>query len=427
MDSQVPGPLAPPEVTSFHVIREAWRCPHLVTSVRGLGEEIFHTGTIQRLDGPLHAERRRIMGELLKQSGHKRFRDTFLVPTARALLDETLTAPSDDGWARMNLIQWSLRVNFRLAAALVGFDGGTSGEGAEDLLELFETVLAGRPNNLTVATGKLDRSTPEFMAMLTARSEIRERYFEPALARRRSILGAIAAGDATEDDLPLDLMSLMARELDPAWADEETAYREALFLFNAGVHTTTLSVYWTLREIFLWLDDHPEDRNRFTDHAFLLRFTQEALRLHPVTPGFPRRATAAVDLSDGTHLDEGDMVVLRSGPANLDEAVFGADAAEFDMTRTAPPQMQNYAYSFGEGPHKCFGLPIVMGARGVDGSLEHLLGVLLAAGVEPDGDDPALPPVIGSRGSWILEPHDYRVRFPVATTPPSPATTGTGS
>lgn len=46
----------------------------------------------------------------------------------------------------MDLIRWSLRVNFRLAAALVGFDEGTSGQGAEDLLELFETVLRGRPS-----------------------------------------------------------------------------------------------------------------------------------------------------------------------------------------------------------------------------------------------------------------------------------------
>jgi cytochrome P450 len=416
----VPGD--PRDIGGFDTVREAWRCPHLVTAVGGVGEEIFHTGTINRLDGPAHAQRRKVMGELLKQSGHKRFRDTFLAPTARLLLDESLAAPSEDGWARMDLIHWSLRVNFRLAAALVGFDEGTSGQGAEDLLELFETVLRGRPNNLTVATGRLDRSAPEFLETLAARQEIRQRYFEPSMARRRDLVRAIAAGEAPDDALPLDLMSLMARELDPAWVDDETAYREALFLFNAGVHTSTLSLYWTLREVFLWLAENPGDRDRFTDEAFLLRFTQEALRVHPVTPGMPRRATAPVDLSDGTHIAPGEMVVIRSGPANLDPAAFGGDAAGFDVARRPPPQMQNYGYAFGDGPHKCFGLPIVMGAKGIDGSLLHLLGVLLAAGVEPDGDDSDLPPVTASRGEWVLEPQEHRVRFPAAA--PQPATAG---
>lgn len=86
------APEGPRDIADFSTVREAWRCPHLVTDVGGDGQEMFHTGTINRLDGPEHAQRRKVMGELLKQSGHKRFRDTFLAPSARLLLDEALAA-----------------------------------------------------------------------------------------------------------------------------------------------------------------------------------------------------------------------------------------------------------------------------------------------------------------------------------------------
>lgn len=402
------------EVVTFDEVREAWRCPHLSANTGGVGEEFFHKDTIVRLDGPDHLRRRRAMGNLLKRRGHKQFRDSALIPTARTLLDEVLSRPEADGYARMNLMRWGLRTNFRLGAAMVGFDDGRAGQGADELLKLMETLLHGRPSNISVATGQFRKGDAALQDAINARNEIITRYYEPSLQRRKAIVSQIAAGESTDDDLPMDLLSLIATEADPAWADPEIAKREALFLFNAGVHTTTVSLYWTLRELFQWLAANPDDWRRVQDDAYLLRAAEESMRLHPVTPGFPRRATQHVSLSGGTEIDEGDLVLIRSGPANIDPQVFGDDALEFDPQRQVPSTTKGYVYAFGLGSHQCFGMPVVMGAEGIDGSLVHMLKQLFLAGLQPDESGPEQISLEEARGGWSPEPEVYAVQFPVA-------------
>lgn len=400
-------------VTSFAEAREAWKCPHLSADIGGAGAEFFHTGTVVRLDGDMHRTRRRAMGALIKQQGHKRFRDTALIPTARALLDEVLASVDADGYARTNLVQWGRRANFRLGAAMVGFDAGRSGTSADELIELMDVLLKGRPGNAAIALGLADQTNPAFKAAVVARNDIIERFYRPALARRRALLEDLAAGRITESDLPVDLIMMIALEADPAWQDEDVAEREALFLFNAGVHTTTVSLQWALRELFEWLNDHPDDRSKLTDDAFLLRVVEESLRVHPVTDGFPRIATQDTEFSGGTLVHEGQLAVIKSGPAGVDEREFGADALKFDPNRHMSAGTPNYAFAFGAGAHQCFGLPIVMGARGLDGSLMHMFRLLLEAGVELDPDGPELSSSAQARGSHEHEPPEVIVRFPV--------------
>jgi cytochrome P450 len=404
----------PVSVTTFQEVKEAWKCPHLSADTGGEGSDFFHTGTVVRIDGEMHRTRRRAMGRLLKQHGHKQFRDTALIPTSRALLDEVLSAPDADGYARTDLIQWGRRASFRLGAAMVGFDAGRSGDSAEELVELMGTLLAGRPGNAAITLGQSNFDTPAFRAAVQARNEIIERYYRPALARRRELAAQLAAGRIGEDELPVDLIMLIALEADPAWQDEAVAEREALFLFNAGVHTTTVSLQWAIRELFEWLQTHPEGRARLTEDAFLLRVLEESMRLHPVTAGFPRRAQEHVEFSGGTAVDPGQLIVIRSGPAGIDTAEFGPDALSFDPTRAVPRGTANYAFAFGAGAHQCFGLPIVMGAQGLDGSLMHMFRLLLGTGLEIDPDGPPPESPAGARGGHEGEPKTFAVRFPVS-------------
>jgi cytochrome P450 len=403
--------IEPRYVTGFEEVREAWKCPDLSADIGGAGAEFFHAGTVIRVDGDMHRTRRRAMGRLIKQQGHKQFRDTALIPTARALLDEVLSSPDADGYARTDLIQWGRRANFRLGAAMVGFDDGRSGASAEQLIDLMDTLLKGRPGNAAIALGLSDQENPAFKAAVHARNEIIERFYRPALARRRALLEDVQAGRIDDDELPVDLIMMIALEADPAWADEDVAEREALFLFNAGVHTTTVTLQWALRELFEWLGAHPDDRARLTDDAFLLRVLEESMRLHPVTNGFPRVAVQDVRLGGGTVVERGQLAILKSGPADVDEAEFGPDALAFDPNRRISPGTPNYGFAFGAGAHQCFGLPIVMGAQGLDGSLMHMFRLLLLAGLEIDPDGPPLGPLDEARGLHKAEPHEFVVRF----------------
>jgi len=209
-------------------------------------------------------------------------------------------------------------------------------------------------------------------------------------------------------------MTMLARDLDPAWKDPALAEREALFLLNAGVHTTGTSVYWSLREILNWVSSHPADRSLLQDDAFLGRCAEESMRLHVVTGGFPRMALEHVEFSEGTEAEVGDMLIIRSGPANVDVAVFGDDAMEYNPYRELPEGVKGFAYAFGQGIHQCFGMPIVMGASGIDGSLVYLLKSLLGAGVEFDDEGPEQPTLESARGHWTAVPPIFSVRFPVS-------------
>jgi cytochrome P450 len=405
------------DVVTYAEAGEAWRCPAFSTNTAGPGEEFFHKDVIVRVDGPEHVLRRRTMGGLLKARGHQVIRDTILYPTARARMSQLLDEPDADGYARTNLVQWLERTNFQMAAAMVGFDEGREGDSAIELVELTEAMLRGRPSNLMVSTGKYSVDSDAQKRALAARQAIIDRFYTPALERRRDLVAKVEAGEASANELPNDLMTMLATDADPAWRDPALAEREALFLLNAGVHTTGTSIYWSLREIVQWLESHPKDRELLQDNGFLGGCTEESMRLHVVTGGFPRMAMEHVELSEGTIAEEGDMMIIRSGPANVDEKVFGADALEYNPRREMPEGVNGFAYAFGQGIHQCFGMPIVMGAKGIDGSLVFLLKALFAAKIEFDPDGPEQPTLESTRGHWTAVPPIFSVRFPVSVAP----------
>lgn len=376
------------DIDRYEDVGEAWRCPHLTTRTAGAGDEEVRAGTVVRLDGEAHKVRRRAMGQLLSRGGHKYFRDTHLFPTADAALEEALRHPGSDGIVRMEVRSWARRVNQQLAAALVGFDDATSPEGADELFALVEQFIRGYQGVLDNAFHPFKADGQVQQACLAARDEMIRRFYDPAIERRRVLLGKVETDELPADELPQDLLMLVARESDPAWADSALAKREAIFLLAAGVHTTSNSLVWTLLELFEYFRQRPGEEARRNSEEFLLGAACEALRLHPVTAGFVRRSEEEVELPSGMTIPTEALVVIRNGPPAVEAAAFGPDAAQFNPDRPVVSGVARHGFAFGAGPHMCFGTPIVMGANGLDGSLMYLLRVLMRAGVAPDPEGP---------------------------------------
>jgi cytochrome P450 len=402
------------DITRSGEVKEAWLCPHLSSDTGGPGDEHFRAGTVVRLDGVAHRTRRRAMARLLSRGGHKYFRDTALFPTADAALEELLSRDSEDGYVCLDLVPFARRVSQQLAAAIVGFDGATSPEGARELHVLLADYAAGKQGALENSFKPFDETSERARRSVRAAGEIARRFYEPAYARRVALAGRFERGELTEEQLPSDLLMLMALRVDPAWEDGALRQREAVFVLGAGVRTSSFSLAWTLEELFSWLEAHPEDRENLDDDQFLLRVVNESLRLHPVTPGFARRATADVKLQDGTAIAGGQMVIIRNGPPGVDPEMYGADAHEFNPHREVARGTSPYGFAFGAGTHMCYGAPLVMGSEGLDGSLVYLLKKLMAAGAEPDPDRPRLD-LAGARGRYDTGADEYcYIRFAVA-------------
>jgi len=402
------------DVESFADASEAWRCPHLSTRTDGPGDDEVRAGVVVRLDGEAHRQRRRAMGQLLSRGGHKYFRDHHLFPTADAALADALKSSDAHGRTQLDVRTWGRRVNQQLAAALVGFDNGITPEGSDELFTLIETFIEGYQSVLANAFEPYNVEGERQRASLAARDKIVSRFYDPAMNRRRALVARVRSGALAESELPQDLLTLVALERDPAWNDDALAKREALFLLLAGVHTTASSLVWTLREIYAYFDKHPEARARSTEPAFLLGAAREALRLHPVTPGFVRRVEEQVELPSGLVLPPDALAVIRNGPAAVEPEIYGADAAEFNPDREVQRGVPAHGLAFGAGPHMCFGMPLVMGAEGPDGSLMYLLTLLMEAGAGLDPDSPPLD-VVAARGTWDKE----TMSIPLLVTLPS--------
>jgi cytochrome P450 len=210
-------------------------------------------------------------------------------------------------------------------------------------------------------------------------------------------------------ELPSDFLMLAAQRVDPAWNDPGQIERDALLLMGAAVHTTTNSLVWALQEVFEWAERHPSRVGELADEQFILRAAQESLRLHPVVPALARRLTEKLDLPSGMELAEGTVALLRSGPASADTDAFGADAREFNPDRELSKRLSRFGLAFGQGTHMCFGMPLVIGTGGVDGTLVYLLKALLDAGVRPDDSKNGSFDLDSCRGQYAVGRSEYHV------------------
>jgi cytochrome P450 len=218
-----------------------------------------------------------------------------------------------------------------------------------------------------------------------AKDRFGERYFLPALAEHARLVEAAERDELAADELPRDLLTLLAGRVDPAWADVELALREATTdILFAGTANSVHALVHVVDELGRWFERHPEDRARRHDSDFLARVVSESLRIHVINVAFFRQAVEDVVLGSGLAIPADSIVRLGIRQANRDRSVFGADAGEFNPRRALPPAVPPYGLAFGSGPHMCYGLNVVLGPDQVSGTHVHMLSRLLEAGIRND-------------------------------------------
>lgn len=388
MMMQSPLPDGWVEITDYQEALEVYRSPAVGGNPGSeTDEKQFRGGTVIRLDGSAHHARRRVMNRLLKRDGHAWFRETALYPAVRRNLDSLLNGRAGAGVVRTDLLPFGNRLNIELAAAVAGVDGADDEQAAQGLLHINQVVaLAASQTNLELLYGIPKNGYLE--PALEAKREFEERFFRPSLERRQRLLDEVADGRRPEATLPQDVMTLIAAHADPNWVDDGVAVREILLVIRAVVSSSTQAMLWTVEDLKAWLPEHPEDGALLTDDEFLTGAVNDSLRFHPANPGFIRVALEDVTLSTGRHLEAGQMIAIRAGEAARDRTIFGDDAEQFNPRRRVAPGVYPYGLAFASGRHMCFGLPLVLGSRGVDGMLVYTLKALFAAGMRPDPDRP---------------------------------------
>jgi cytochrome P450 len=179
----------------------------------------------------------------------------------------------------------------------------------------------------------IDAGTEPTTENMTAAADLFA-YFAGALAVRR---------EHPADDL---LSTLVRSEVDGECLEEFDLLAFCMTLLVAGNETTRN----LLSHGALALATHPDQLALLRrDPALVPRGVEEMLRWGTPVGSFMRTATRDVELR-GTRIREGDRVLLLYASANRDEAVFGADAEDFRVSRDASPQL-----AFGFGEHFCLG------------------------------------------------------------------------
>ena len=385
------------EVTAYAEVVEALRASSKLAVVMDEESEPVRGGTVLRVDGDVHAKRRRLLNRLVFRDEHTRLRERVLRPALERELARLRANPDPDGAVRVDLVAFATRVLVELVAAMIGLDAAKTSAGLDSLVRLhgelvafprLQTQLRAAAPPLPDGEAGLRRALERHEA---AKREFVERFYRPAVETRRALVARHEAGELTDADLPDDFLTLVAAHADPRFDDEpDLAVRHAIVdLLHAGTGTTVGALVRAIDELDRYFRVHPEDRARRADPAFLAGAVNETLRLHSANPAEIRRATVDVTLRGGTRIEAGQFVALRTGYANRDRTVFGEDAERFDPHRSIPAGVYPYGVAFGSGPHMCYGVPLVMGNDGPDGNLVCLVQRLHAAGIRPDPDRPA--------------------------------------
>ncbi len=250
-----------------------------------------------------------------------------------------------------------------------------------------------------------------------------QRFFTPSVERRRQLINRFRSGDIAEDELPMDVLTVLLRDDEGLQLDRDLLLRETAFYFLAGAHTSVHSLGHVVHHLLTWSSDHPEARARLeASPALVQRFVHESFRLNPASPIAARIALAPTDFLDGQHADQGDRVVISLRAANRSVERFGSDAAQFNPFRQLPRGVGETGLTFGSGMHACLGKALAAGMltsteTGGDaeqpplttqlGMVTYIGHRLLTRGVERDPDREARLDKAIARETWAV----YPVRF----------------
>ncbi|MCE0764222.1 cytochrome P450 [Pseudonocardia kujensis] len=268
-----------------------------------------HPELITQSDPPAHTALRALLRPAFTRSAI-----TSAAPWIRAIVDEILDGLPPGGPAEI-VGDLAFPLTSRVIARLVGVPAA-----AGEITRLSQEISDALPAPFV--------GTPAWTRI--------EEYFAAAARERR-------AGPGTDD-----VIGLLARgRVDGrALEDREVAFH-AWQVFVAGLKTTAFTIGSTVAQL---LADPGRWAALVADPTLVEGAREEGLRHATALRGVLRTVGAPGDIG-GEPVAPGERILLSLESANLDESVFGADAADFVLDR--PTARRHLAFGF--GIHHCLG------------------------------------------------------------------------
>ena len=381
------------QIGTYDLAMEVFRSPRLHRLERG-GLPFTH-GTVDKINGPAHLARRKALSRAFRRALLDSYHEQILRPAVVRAFADVARGTAGEDRPSADLVSFARGVFIQFAASLVGLRGVDTPERARQLQELY--VVFAEAENYRHSHAQDD-------TLLRRAEGARDTFVRDFLNPSLEALAQDENSEPPGTDGEQTLLAMFAAGVDPAWRDPEQMRREAVLFLLASIETSTNLLVNVMRELWSWLDQADRDgAARLADAQFLGAIIEETARLHPNLPESPRIAAEDLELSDGTKVREGQHVIIRKSFANRDRSIFGPTASEFDPNREVPVGVPRYGVSFGSGPHKCIGLPVVINPDGL-GSHVHMTRMLLAADARPDESRPPQP------GASFIETFDA---FPI--------------
>ena len=396
------------ELTDYRVCEKALMEPDLKQALYDEGA-ILMEKVLVTLHGEEHRSRRVLEMRVFRRNFFRHYEHEVIPNIFGEVVKPYLAAGKTD------VVEFGYRVMVYLAITFAGIDRQTRSQNEfDDLIRMLKVFgLAA-----TLGQSKIDREAGKKQITETLK-EFDERFFTPSAQRRHELIDQLNAGELEEDDLPMDVLTVLLRNEDKLDLVRDMVLREVGFYFLAGAHTSVHSLGHAMHHLLSWCEEYPGDREKLIDDTALIqRFVHESFRLHPSSPVSMRRALSDVEFISGKHAAEGDTVIVSLQQANRDPKIFGADAAEFNPYREIPTGVTETGITFGIGIHTCLGKNLAAGtlpkpgetvdpARRQLGMVTWIAHGLLKSGAIKDPDNPGhIDPTI-TRETWA----DYPILF----------------
>jgi len=361
------------------VSADNYMCPNALAAINVLE---FQQGNLAMSNGDVHRQRRRLLNSLVRPEQLVRFREDIILPSVDRWMSRSVKA-NQQGEFGCDLAGVVELIFLEFAAKIIGIEGVESEEGMARLRGCALPIFGG------LSAAHFEDREGVTRAGIEAKKVFVEEFYRPSLEYTRSQLKKLAAGELSEADVPLNLLQMIATQAHETYADDEIGVKEAILFFVATTGTSAQAVLSTVEYLLDWFEKHPEDRACIEDMEFISNALQEALRLRaPFVPFLTRLAVEDLEVGD-VKLKAGDEVQAWVARAGRDDAIFGADANEFNPRREIPEGVSRYGLAFATGAHQCLGLRAVLGNDGKSGSHLRLVQGLFRAGIRRDPNNVA--------------------------------------
>lgn len=396
------------ELKDYQVCQKALLEPDLKQALYDEGAVLMRK-VLVTLHGEEHRARRVLEMRVFRRNFFRHYEHEVIPSVFEDVVQPFLAAGKAD------VVDFAYRVMVYLAVAFAGIDLQTRSRSEFDdlvrMLRMFGVAA-------TLGQSKLDREAAKKEIAATL-GEFDEGFFTPSARRRQALIDRFNAGEMDEDELPMDVLTVLLRNEDKLDLVRDMMLRETGFYFLAGAHTSVHSLGHVMHHLLTWCEERPGDRQKLIDDTALIqRFVHESFRLHPSSPVSKRTALADVEFLSGDKARAGDTVVISLQQANRDTSIFGDDAAEFNPYRETPRGVTETGITFGIGMHSCLGKNLAAGTLPKPGETidpeKRQLGMvawvahaLLKCGAVKDPDNPGhIDPTI-TRETWA----DYPILF----------------